>query len=99
MDTKAECSLMHRRVYDQLKDRPKLENKEVCLQSACGSELKCDGSITVQVCVGGTEMSQDFYVMRDLNRNLILGLDWMKKQNNVKIYMDRKCTRKMGNMM
>ena len=34
-------------------------------------------------------MSQDFYVIRDLNRNLIFGLDWLK-QNNVRIYFDLK---------
>ena len=83
---------MHRRIYDQLKNKPRLINKKVCLQSANGSELKCDGCITVQVCIGGTEMSQDFYVIRDLNRNLILGLDWLK-QNNVRIYFDLKCLR------
>ena len=95
MDTGAECSLMHRRIYDQLKDKPKLVNKRVCLQSANGSELKCDGCVTVQICIGGTEVSQAFYVIRDLNRNLILGLDWMK-QNNVRIYMDLKCLRING---
>ena len=86
---------MHRRIYDQLKNKPRLINKKVCLQSANGSELKCDGCITVQVCIGGTEMSQDFYVIRDLNRNLILGLDWLK-QNNVRIYFDLKCLRING---
>ena len=50
---------MHRHVYDQLKNRPRLVNKKVCLQSANGSELKCDGSISVQVCIGSTEMSQE----------------------------------------
>ena len=69
--------------------------KKVCLQSANGSELKCDGCVTVQICIGGTKMSQDFYVIRDLNRNLILGLDWMK-QNNVRNYMDLKCLRING---
>ena len=63
---------MHRRIYDQLKNKPRLINKKVCLQSANGTELKCDGRITVQICIGGTEISQDFYVIRDLNRNLIL---------------------------
>ena len=66
VDTGAECSLMHRRIYDQLKNRPKLLNKKVCLQSANGTELKCDGCVNVQICIGGTEMSQDFYVIRDL---------------------------------
>ena len=95
VDTRAECSLIHRRIYDQLKDKPRLINKKVCLQSANGTELKCDGCITVQICIGGTEMSQDFYVIRDLNRNLILGLDWLK-QNNVRIYFDLKCLRING---
>ena len=93
MDTGAESSLMHRRIYDQLKDKQR--DKRVCLQSANGSELKCDGCVTVQICIGGTEVSQAFYVIRDLNRNLILGLDWMK-QNNVRIYMDLKCLRING---
>ena len=87
--------LMHRRIYDQLKNKPRLVNKKVCLQSANGSELKCEGCITVQVCIGGTEMSQDFYVIRDLNRNLILGLDWLN-QSNVRIYFDLKCLRING---
>ena len=95
VDTGAECSLMHRRIYDQLKDRPKLLNKKVCLQSANGTELKCDGCVNVQICIGGTEMSQDFYVIRDLNRNMILGLDWLKT-HNVRIYFDLKCLRING---
>ena len=95
VDTGAECSLMHRRIYDQLKNKPKLNKRKVSLQSANGSELICDGCITVQICIGGTEMSQDFYVIRDLNRNLILGLDWLK-QNNVRIYFDLKCLRING---
>ena len=56
-------------------NKPKLVNKRVCLQSANGSELSCDGCVTVQICIGGTKVSQAFYVIRDLNRNLILGLD------------------------
>ena len=75
VDRGAECSLTHRRIYDQLKNKSRLINKMFFLQSANGTELKCDGCITVQICIGGTEMSQDFYVIRDLSRNLILGLD------------------------
>ena len=37
VDEGAECSLMHRHIYDQLKDRPKFLNKKVCLQSANGT--------------------------------------------------------------
>ena len=64
-------------------------NKKVCLQSANDTELKGDGCITVQICIGGTEMSQDFNVIKDFNRHLKLGLDWLK-QNTVRIYFDLK---------
>ena len=40
-------------------------------------------------------MSQDFYVVRDLNRNLILGLDWLK-ENKVRLNLDLKCFRING---
>ena len=40
-------------------------------------------------------MSQDFYVIRDLNRNMILGLDWLKTHND-RIYFDLKCLRING---
>ena len=73
-------------------NRPTLQNKKVSLQSANGSVLKCNGCVSVQVCIGGTKMSQDFYVIRKLNRNMILGLEWLK-DNYVRIYMDLKCTR------
>ena len=86
---------MHRRIYDQLKNKPKLINKKVSVQSANGTEIQCDGCVTVHFCIGGTEMSQDFYVIRDLNRNLILGLDWLK-QKIVRIYFDLKCLRING---
>ena len=86
---------MHRRIYDQLKDKPKLVNKTVCLQSANCSELKCDGGVTVQICISGTEVSQGLYVIRNLNRNLISGLDWMK-QSNARIYIDLRCIKING---
>ena len=40
-------------------------------------------------------MSQEFYVIRDLNRNLVPGLDWLKN-NNVRLYFDLKCLRING---
>ena len=65
------------------------------MQSANGTELKVDGWINVQICIGGTEMSLGFYVVRDLNRNIILGLDWLK-ENNVRLYFDLKSLRING---
>ena len=98
VNTGAKCSLMHRGVYDQLKNKPRLVNTKVCLLSANGSELKCDGSISIQVCIGSTDMSQEFYVIRESNRNMILELDWMKS-TNVRISMDLKCIRIKGKII
>lgn len=70
---------MHRRVYDSLKVKPKLFRRMVNLQSANGISLKVYGCINVTLSVGGTEMSQEFYVVKDLNRNLILDLYWLKQ--------------------
>ena len=64
VDTGAECSLMHRRVYDNLKNKPKLLKKSVNLQSANGTQLQVDGCVNVHFRIGGTEVSQDFYVVR-----------------------------------
>lgn len=86
---------MHRRVYDNLKNKPKLQKKTVDLQSANGSSLTVDGCVNAQFLIGGTEVSQDFYVVRDLNRNMILGLDWLKS-NDVRIYFDLKSLRIKG---
>ena len=80
---------MHRRVYDSLKKQPKLHKKNVDLQSANGSSLNVDGCVNVQFRIDGTKVSQDFYVVRDLNSNMLLGLDWLKS-NNIRIYFDLK---------
>ena len=75
--------------------KPKLDRKLVNLQSANGTCLKVDGCVSVSLSIGGTEMSQDFYVVSDLNRNLILGLDWLHK-NKVRLYFDLKLLRING---
>ena len=41
-------------------------------------------------------MCQDFFVTRDLDRNLILGLDWLELNKNLRIYFDLKCLRING---
>ena len=45
VDTGAAVSLMHRRVYDSLKVKPKLEHKKIDLSSVSGYALKIDGCI------------------------------------------------------
>ncbi len=83
---------MHRRVYDSLKTQPKLQNKKVNLNSVSGDSLKIDGSVNLAFSIGGTEMQHTFFVVREINRNLILGSDWLR-QNGVRIYYDLGCLR------
>lgn len=92
VDTGAEVSLMHRRIYDSLRVKPKLQNKKINLNAVSGDVLKVDGCIDLTFVVGGSEMKHQFYVVREMNRNLILGSDWLL-QNGVRIYYDLGCLR------
>ena len=92
VDSGAEVSLIHRRAYQNLKDKPKLKNKKVYLQSASGQPMLVDGSINITIEIRGIKTNQIFYVVKNLNRNLILGRDWLK-QNGVRLYYDLGCLR------
>lgn len=78
-----------------MKNKPQLQNKRVHLQSANGSSLNVIGCINVSFRIGGTELSHNFYVVRDLNRNIVLGLDFMEA-NEVRLYFDLKSMRIKG---
>ncbi|MCG8078877.1 MAG: DDE-type integrase/transposase/recombinase [Candidatus Thiodiazotropha taylori] len=92
VDTGAEVSLMHRRIYDNFKVKPKLQNKKALLQSVNGETLQVDGAVEMSFEIGGLTMSHLFYVVRNMNRNLILGRDWLLK-NGVRLYFDLGCIR------
>ena len=83
---------MHRRVYDQLRDKPRLQRRKINLHGVNGSLLKIDGCIDLTFTVGGAIMNQNFYVVREMNRNMILGTDWLKR-HGVRIYYDLGCIR------
>ena len=77
--------MIHRRVYDSLKVKPKLQHKKINFSSVSGDALKIDGCINLTFTIGGTEMHHLFYVVRDMNGNLILGTDWLRR-HEVRIY-------------
>ncbi|MET0107142.1 MAG: retropepsin-like aspartic protease [Sedimenticola sp.] len=87
VDSGAEVSLIHRRVYQALKNKPKLFKKNARLQSVNGGSLKVDGCISLTFKIGDTEISHLFYVSPSINRNFILGRDWLV-QNGVRLYFD-----------
>ena len=69
---------MHRRVYDSLKDKSKLINKNASLQTVNGEPLKLDGCAEVSFDMGGFKLSYSFYIVSNMNRNIILGRDWLE---------------------
>ena len=92
VDSGAEVSLMHERVYRSLKQAPKLTNKVINLQSVNGGVLDVKGCAEISFEIKGEKLKHVFYVVGNMNRNLILGRDWMT-QNGVRLYFDLGCLR------
>ena len=57
------------------------------MKSVNGSDLKIDGCTEIDFNIGGLLMRHKFYVVRDINRSFILGIDWLV-QNGVRLYFD-----------
>ena len=87
-----QCAVFKTEKYDRIKSLPKLSNKKVHLQSVNGSPLSVDGSIEILIEIGGVKVKQLFYVVPNMNRNSILGLDFLKN-NDVRLYYDLGCLR------
>ena len=72
--------------------KPKLQHKKINLSSVSGDALKIDVCINLTFIIGSTEMQHLFYILRDMNRNLILGTDKLR-QHGVRIYYNLGCLR------
>ena len=88
VDSGAEVSLIHRRVIDRLRNKPKIHRKRVHLQAVNGEPLAVDGVVDIEFSIGVLT----FVVVTDMNRNIILGRDWLS-QNGVRLYFDLNCLR------
>ena len=82
IDTGAEVSLMHNRVFRTLKGQ-KVETKDIVLQSANGGLLGVVGKTELKFQLGDKTSTHSFVVVSDLNRNLILGNDWLEKNGEI----------------
>ena len=80
-------SMMHRRVYQSLKKKPKLIKRFARLQSVNGGQLKIDGCVNLTFKIGDHEMTHTFFISPSINRNFILGDDWLV-QNGIRLYYD-----------
>ncbi|MCG7874779.1 MAG: pol polyprotein, partial [Candidatus Thiodiazotropha endolucinida] len=91
VDSGASVSLLHRKIYDRLKPQPKIsKNVPVNLQGVNGATLSVDGSVDLGIKLGGEKINQKFYVVNNINRNAILGLDFLTDKG-VRLYYDLSC--------
>ena len=89
LDSGAEVSLIHTRLYNSLKEKPKLNKQSALLQSVKGDSIDVNGCIQLKYQIGREKQEHEFFVM---NRNIILGRDWLK-QFGVHMYYDLGCIR------
>lgn len=88
VDTGAAVSLISKKMYDNLFPRPKLFKNDIpSLQAANGNSLIAIGYVNISFKISGLTLDHKLYVTKGLNRNMILGRDWLKK-NNVRLYFD-----------
>ena len=90
LDSGAEVSLIGRRVYDSFKIKPKLFKHGLNLSTAANTPMHVDGFSELTFTLGGSKMSHKFYVVQNLNRNVIIGLEWLKSRG-VRVYHDLSC--------
>ena len=87
VDTGAEVSIISSRVYDQLYPRPELKKKRMRLQAANGTLMRIKGETSLNFKVGSQKVRQDCVVIKELNRLIILGRDWLRSYG-VRVYFD-----------
>ena len=92
LDSGAEVSLIHTRVYNNLGEKPKLHKQGALLQSVKGDSIDVDGCTWLKYEIGREKQEHEFYVVSEMNRNIILGRDWLK-QFAVRMYYDLGCLR------
>ena len=79
IDSGSACTLLDRKIYDQLKYKPKIETKYLNLTTANGSRLHVFGSTKISFQIGEDIYEQNFIIAKNLSRNAILGRDFLQK--------------------
>ena len=87
VNTGAEVSVISSRVFRKLRPKLELQKKDIKLRTANGSPLHVDGLCRLQIEVVNMSTPHDFFVVKNLNRNAILGRDWLM-QKGVRMYFD-----------
>lgn len=87
VDTGADISLIHSRVYNQVKKTVRLEASDISLQTVNGEPLRFRGKVTIPLQIGKEKVSHTFLVVDGISRNVLLGRDFCQK-NKVRLYYD-----------
>jgi len=87
IDTGAYVSLIHKQIFQKLNPKPKFIKDCPSIQSVNGGDLSVEGSAEIEFKFGKQSLKHKFYIIDGINRNIILGRDWLK-QNGVRIYFD-----------
>ena len=78
VDTGADVSVMHKRIYDSLKEKPQLKTTYTKLSGAKGNSISSYGVASVKFAIAGLHFCHDFHIVPTICRNVILGLDWLR---------------------
>lgn len=79
--------MIHKKSFQKLDPRPKITKDRPSIQSVNGGDLIVDGSTEIEFKSGKQTLKHKFYVIDRINRNMILGRDWLK-QNGARLYFD-----------
>jgi len=85
--TGADISLIHKKIFNKLKNKPKIIRDNPKIQSVNSWALSVEGYIDLPFTLEKQSLTQIFYIVDGINRNMILGRDFLK-QNGVRIYFD-----------
>ena len=76
-DSGGEVSLVHSRIYHCLRDKPTLKKQSALLQSVKGDSIDVDGCALLKYEIGKEKQEPEFFIVPQMNRNVILGRDWL----------------------
>lgn len=87
VDSGADKSLISLKMFERLPFRPTVHKVTPRLHTASGEQLSIVGQVELMFTMNGQPLEQRFLITDGLNRNFILGRDFLKKYG-VRLYFD-----------
>ena len=98
LDSGADLSLLRQDIFERIGTDNALKPTSVKLQTANGNLLEVKGLAELPFKIGSVEQTHAFYIVNNLNRCGLLGLDWMR-QKQIRIYFDLQKMRVGGTLI